>query len=170
YAGGACRGVGEVGAVGGAIGRASVVERAVSLAIDKVLIQEVVDRGVEGHVLRRPERATQMEQGVGFGVLAQRVVDRLVGGVATVGVGQVLVLRSEARALATVFALHPQIQSISGLPAQLGVGQVLRCVGQGLALVLATLLFAVGVGVVGAECPGRRKFPATCQFQALGHG
>src|SRR5690606_41626185 len=47
YASGACRGVGEVGAVGGAIGRASVVDRAVSLAIDKVLIQEVVDRGVD---------------------------------------------------------------------------------------------------------------------------
>src|SRR5690606_9127787 len=152
YSGGACRGVREVGAVGGAIDypttNAGIVWRAVGavcLAIDKVLVEKVVDSGVEGHGRRRTERATQMEQGVGLGVLAQRVVDRLVGGVGSVAVGQVFVFGSEARPLAMVFGLHPQVQAISGLPVQLGVGQVFRSVGQGLALVVATLLFAVGV-------------------------
>ena len=70
-----------------------------------------------------------MEQGIGLGVLAQGVVDGLVGGVAAVGVGQVLVFRSEASTLTTVFALQPEVETISGLPGELRIGQVFRRVG-----------------------------------------
>src|SRR5690606_27074425 len=131
----------------------------VGLALDEVLVQQVVDTGAQRHVLRRLERTAQVEQGVGLGVLAQGVVDRLVGGVGTVGVGQVCITGSEAGALAAILALQPQAQAVGGLPVELGVGQMPGRIGERLTLVLAALLFAVGKGVVAAQRPAGREPP-----------
>src|SRR5690606_13798031 len=63
-----------------------------------------------------------------------------------------------------------QVETISGLPVQLGVGQMLGRVGQRLALVFTALLLAVGIGVVRAESPRWSELPAAGQLKALGCG
>lgn len=158
-----------VGAVGRAVCAPAIGVGGVGLAVDEVLVEEVVDRRVERQVLRSPIRPAQVKQCVCLGVLAQRVVDRLAGGVAAVGVSEILVAGGEARALAAVLALQPQAQAVGGLPVEFGVGQVFGRVGQRLSLVIATLLLAVGVGVVGAQFPGWCELPAASQLQATGY-
>src|SRR5690606_29007979 len=59
---------------------------------------------------------------------------------------------------------------VAGMPVRLVMGEVLRRVGQGFALVFATLLLAVRIGVVGAQRPGGGEGPAGGKFQALGDG
>src|SRR5690606_19317766 len=149
--------VGIVGAVGGAGGQhTAVVVRVggVRLALVELLVQQVVDGGIQGQIFRGLERAPQVQQGIRLGVAPQGDPDRLVGGVATVVV-QMLVLVGETRSFAVVFSVQPQVQRVCGLPVQLGIGQVGRCIGTRSPLVVTALLLAVGIGVVTAQCPRR---------------
>src|SRR5690625_7142930 len=76
----------------------------------------------------------------------------------------------KAPALAAVFPLEPQVQPLAGLPVQPGADQMAGSVGQGSSLVDAAALFALGVGVVGRERPGRQKLPEGGQLITIGGG
>src|SRR5690606_18350874 len=128
------------------------VRQGVGGALGEILVQQVVDCRVEAQVFGRAERTAQTEDLVGFQV-ARRVQQTLVR------TAEVVVVLQEALPVTAVFTLQPDTGLGSCVPGQARCNQVFRCVGERGALVLAALLFAIGVGVVGADVPGRGELP-----------
>src|SRR5690554_7953489 len=81
---------------------------------------------------------------------------------------QVGILGREACAFAAIFVFQPQVEAVGYIPVQAKVGYMARCAGQLGAFVVATLLFAVGVGVVTGNIPVVEKVPAGGQFNPMG--
>src|SRR5690606_6918142 len=120
---------------------------------DEVLVEQVVDRRIDGHAVVDVIRSADVEQLIGL-----EVAQGVAGGA------------HAAPALRAVFAAHPGRQAVGGLPAQLGVDHVLGGVGQRLAGLATGLLLAVGVGVVAVQAPGLGEAPAGGELQTLGRG
>src|SRR5690606_23026103 len=125
----------------------------VRFALVELLIQQVVDGCIQSQVLSGPERAPQVQQGIGVGVASQSVPDRLVGSLVPTVV-HIVVLGCETRSLATVFRLQPQVQRVGGLPVQFGISEVHRSVGQRCTFIFTAPLLAIGVGIVATQGPG----------------
>src|SRR5690606_838714 len=88
----------------------------------EILVEEIVDGGVERQVLRGFIRASQVENFVSLEVAC--CVHYLL-----VGVRQGCITLIETGAFATVFTLEPQVQLVGCLPAQTSESHVHRSVG-----------------------------------------
>src|SRR5690554_7275742 len=115
-------------------------------ALGEILVQQIVDGRVEAQVLGCAEGTAQAEHVIGLQIACR--VEQLL-----VRPAEVLVVLQEALPLTAILTLQPDTGLGSGIPSQAGGDQVFRGGGERRALVLAALLLAVGVGVVGANAP-----------------
>src|SRR5690606_42091012 len=86
------------------------------------------------------------------------------------GISQVFILGGETFPVTAILTLEPECQAVCRFPVQTGKCHVLRGIGQRSAFVLATLLFTVGIGVVGTDAPTGGKLPCRSEEHTLGNG